>query len=400
MRKGNFLSSHLLSKSLKAMPIIIQKIFISSTDYDMPDISPEITRFIQEDFGLEVVSFKSQEFDVKKGFHSHDVCIDNIKGCDIFLLIIGSRYGGIYSGEKYPQHRTFNGIQMSVTWAEAAFAYENNIPIHVFVRNPILEEMPIYKKTIQEKKEHSAFHVEDTRVFEFIDYVVKNPQKRDNWIDSFDNVVDLKETLARRLEKCTDVIATIPQKYLATIERRANQNTYLSPQGEYIAPSLLLRERERPNKETSAPLPEDGSKETETDRIITLQELVTSNYTRVAIVANSGWGKTTLLGELVLKISRGEIKTPLIPIDFHFRQLLNASHVTVLIKNKFIGVKSNPTSLDKCINDTFNKNQFLFLVDGLDQLKEGNDPEFLLKGGDILEIIKLFLHPVHMLTMH
>jgi len=41
-------------------------------------------------------------------------------------------------------------------------------------------------------------HVDNPKVFDFIDFTVKQP--KDNWIDTFTNSVDLKEKLRIRLK--------------------------------------------------------------------------------------------------------------------------------------------------------------------------------------------------------
>jgi len=143
-----------------------KRIFLSSTALDIPDIRAEIHRFLKEECEQEPVCFESKSFSVinDEGLHSHDISIDAIKDCDILLLIIDRRYGGLYSGSKYPQYKIYNEeIPMSITWAETTFAYDNCIPVYTFVRQAVWDERPIYKKLKKEERKYDPFHVDDTK---------------------------------------------------------------------------------------------------------------------------------------------------------------------------------------------------------------------------------------------
>jgi predicted ATPase len=167
----------------------VKKTFVASTSYDLKDVRAEVIHFLKEDYKQELVYFESPDFPVEEGLHSHDICIDAVKDCDAFLLIIGGRYGGSYHGTKYP-----NFVGKSITWAETCCAYSNNIPVYTFVRSSVWDERPAYKNN---KTGHKPFHVDDVAVFDFIDFIVEQP--KDNWIDQFSDIVDLKSKIVGRL---------------------------------------------------------------------------------------------------------------------------------------------------------------------------------------------------------
>ncbi|MBI4710005.1 MAG: hypothetical protein HY759_02725, partial [Nitrospirae bacterium] len=60
-------------------------------------------------------------------------------------------------------------------------------------------ERPTYKKNLKEGIQITPHHVDNPKVFEFIDFIVHLP--RDNWIDTFKDSVDLKEKLNLRLKE-------------------------------------------------------------------------------------------------------------------------------------------------------------------------------------------------------
>lgn len=168
-----------------------KKVFISATSHDLKDLRAEVAKKLEE-WGYEPIGHELPDFPVKRGLHSHDVCLDNVKECDIYLLIIGSRYGGTYSGNKYEKK------DISITWYETAIAFQEGKRVLCFVREEVWNERATYKHNLKDGNTIEPFHVDNPRVFEFIDYINRLP--RDNWIDRFQNSVDLKEKLMKKLE--------------------------------------------------------------------------------------------------------------------------------------------------------------------------------------------------------
>ena len=56
-----------------------------------------------KEWGYLPIWNESPDFPKELGIHSHDICLDVVKKCDTYLLIIDKRYGGIYAGNKYPK---------------------------------------------------------------------------------------------------------------------------------------------------------------------------------------------------------------------------------------------------------------------------------------------------------
>jgi len=135
----------------------------------------------------------------------------------------------------------------------------------------------------------------------------------------------------------------------------------------FIEPSLRLRVK----KEERTPFDreEDSKvkKESFTYKPIKLDELImpADHKQGYAIVADSGMGKTMLLEELALRISEKKIETKLIPVLLSFSQLTNVNSsddIKKLIKDKLMA--------DEYLIDKWFKNKhFLFLIDGLDQIR-------------------------------
>ncbi|MBI4689529.1 MAG: DUF4062 domain-containing protein [Nitrospirae bacterium] len=112
-----------------------KKVFISSTCFDLKDLRSELANALKE-WGYMPIWNESPDFPKKHGLHAHDTCIDAVKECDIYLLIIDKRYGGTYAGNKYPKE------DISITWYETKIALQENKEIHIFVRDEVWNEKP------------------------------------------------------------------------------------------------------------------------------------------------------------------------------------------------------------------------------------------------------------------
>lgn len=168
-----------------------KKVFICSTSFDLKDTRAEIRNALLN-WGYEPIFFESPDFPVKKGLHSHDVCLDAVKECDIFLIIIGSRYGGIYQGKKYPEMN-----ELSITRAETKIALDKGLEFRAFIRNDIWNERATYKHNLKLGIKIASFHAKEMKVFDFIDEITH--RVHDNWIYQFEDSVELKDNLKKML---------------------------------------------------------------------------------------------------------------------------------------------------------------------------------------------------------
>ena len=168
-----------------------QKVFVSSTSYNLEDVRSEI-RDVLIDWNYEPVNFESPDFPINPNLHKHDVCLDNVQDCDVCILIIGSKYGSYYEGTKYPEMEN-----LSVTRAEAKIAIKNDLQILTFVRKNVWNERATYKHNKEHGIEIKTWNAENKEIFEFIDEI--DSLKKDNYISQFENSVELKEILRTQL---------------------------------------------------------------------------------------------------------------------------------------------------------------------------------------------------------
>lgn len=109
------------------------KIFLSSTCYDLVDVRAELERFLEQK-GHELLLSDRANFPVDVGLHRHDVCINNVKLADLFILIVDGRFGAPYYKDK----------NLSITWAEFNEALNTGLKIIPFVRKDVFNERQTY----------------------------------------------------------------------------------------------------------------------------------------------------------------------------------------------------------------------------------------------------------------
>ena len=166
------------------------KVFLGSTSIDLKDVRAELRQLIPT-LGLGLICFEDSRFKKEAGKHAHDMCLANVPDCDIYILIIDERFGEMYQGTD-PSFKN-----KSVTWAEAEVALKENKIICAFVRRYIWNEKATWAWNKEKGIKIEPYYAKDARVFEFIEYITSRP--KDNWIDQFDDSVELKEKMKDRL---------------------------------------------------------------------------------------------------------------------------------------------------------------------------------------------------------
>jgi molybdenum cofactor biosynthesis enzyme MoaA/ADP-ribose pyrophosphatase YjhB (NUDIX family) len=169
----------------------MQKVFISSTIHKNDDLRASIHNVFDDQFDVLMSDIDSKEFIKRKGVHSHDACLDVVKECDIFILLITPRYGSVYNGEKY-KYLFEDGIE-SITWMETKVAVTYKKTIYAFMYEKLEDEKFRVKLAEKAGKNFQLVTADKIEIFKFIDYVTKLP--KDNWIEKYINSEDLKKKL-------------------------------------------------------------------------------------------------------------------------------------------------------------------------------------------------------------
>lgn len=155
-------------------------VFVSSTCYDLAQIRLDLKRFI-EGMGYEAMISESPSFPVNPQATAVENCLNAVRDrADIFVLIIGARYGN-----KQPGGR-------SITNLEFLEARTSGVPIYVFVAKEIIHNLRIWKKNPD--ADYTSI-VDDPRLFSFVDEL-RNASGL--WMYDFDEVANIVDTLRKQ----------------------------------------------------------------------------------------------------------------------------------------------------------------------------------------------------------
>lgn len=173
-----------------ALDNMSKSVFLGSTSRDLKDVRAVLRQFIPT-LGCKLICFEDPKFKKNSRKHVHDMCLDNVLDCNIYLLIIDQAFGEKYKGIR----KKFKAL--SVTWAEVGSALNKNKKICVFVRREVWIEKGTWALNKKDGIKIKPCYAKDIKVFKFIEYIVK--MSKGNWIEPFDDIEDLKEKVKSRL---------------------------------------------------------------------------------------------------------------------------------------------------------------------------------------------------------
>jgi hypothetical protein len=154
--------------------------FLSSTCYDLADLRAEVEKFLLEK-GYSLLLSNRSNFPVAPGTHRHDICIDNVSKCDLFVLVVDKRFGAPY----------YKISDISITWAEFREAIKCKKRIVAFVRQDIFNERLTYGKN--KSVEFKPAFTDNIKTFHLIDEIQNYPEGV--WMQPFSTSVEVKEML-------------------------------------------------------------------------------------------------------------------------------------------------------------------------------------------------------------
>ncbi len=111
------------------------RVFVSSTCYDLGEIRDGLVSFITS-YSYEPVLSERGDIFYHPDFHTHESCIQEIDNCQLFILIIGGRFGGHYIIDR----------KKSMVNAEYEAARHCAIPVFSFIKREVLEDLRLYEK--------------------------------------------------------------------------------------------------------------------------------------------------------------------------------------------------------------------------------------------------------------
>jgi len=134
------------------------RVFVSSTCYDLDIVRSELRPFIVN-CGYEPVMSDYSDVLFDPRLHTHDSCVKEVVGCDVVVLIIGSRFGGTavptalasvdwdaVAGMSSSPTAVLAKDKLSITQLEVIKAVESSVPVYAFVDERVLHDHLVYEK--------------------------------------------------------------------------------------------------------------------------------------------------------------------------------------------------------------------------------------------------------------
>lgn len=170
------------------------RVFVSSTYYDLRHIRASLKDFI-EGLGYEAILSEKGDIPYSADRPPDESCYSEVQSADIFVLIIGGRYGSEKSESNPERDREFFEAYDSVTTKEFKTAVAADIPIHIFVEKGVYAEYRTYLKNKDNQSIEYA-HADSVNIFRFIEEILK--MRRNNPYQTFDGSHEIEEWLRKQ----------------------------------------------------------------------------------------------------------------------------------------------------------------------------------------------------------
>lgn len=167
------------------------KIFISSTYYDLKHIRSAMEIFI-DSMGYETVLSEKGSIAYSPDTPLDKSCYREAENSDVFVIIIGGRYGSPISDSEVINKEDFYERYESVTKMEYESALKKDIPLYILIDKSVKSEYETFKKN-RDNTSIKYAHVDSINIFHFIDKIFK--QTRNNPVKEFEKHSDIEEWL-------------------------------------------------------------------------------------------------------------------------------------------------------------------------------------------------------------
>lgn len=237
------------------------RVFVSSTYYDLKHLRSSIENFIEQ-LGYEPVLSEKDSIAYMPDAPLDESCYREARSSDMFVLIIGGRYGSATSDhqKKKIEKIEFHERYESITQREYESAVERDIPTFILIDSAVDAEYQTFLKN-KENQTIKYAHVDSVNVFHFIESIrdkqKNNPVKlfgkyseieswlREQWAGTFreliqrmsasakikdidSKVADLAETTETLKRYLEQVIAKLSPKKDEAIEIIKQENERLT----------------------------------------------------------------------------------------------------------------------------------------------------------------------------
>lgn len=157
-------------------------VFVSSTCYDLKQVREDLKDFFETNYGFQAMLSEFDSFPIDPCIGTFENCLNNVdKSADIFILIVGTRYGYVTKSGK------------SITNLEYLHAKAKGIPIFVFVDQQLHSQLKIWEAN--KEGDFSAI-VDNPQIFKFVSEIYNESRQ---WIYTYESVRDITTTMKHQL---------------------------------------------------------------------------------------------------------------------------------------------------------------------------------------------------------
>ncbi|TMP84158.1 hypothetical protein CWB73_00380 [Pseudoalteromonas phenolica] len=167
------------------------QVFVSSTYYDLKHIRASLEGFI-ESLGYDAILSDKGRIAYDPDIALDESCYRAAKEADIFILIIGGRYGSETSESVDVDKSKFYERYESVTKTEFLSASKEERPIYILVEKAVYSEYETFKKN-RENDSIEYAHVDSVNIFTMLDEILA--KRRNNPMHQFEKHTDIENWL-------------------------------------------------------------------------------------------------------------------------------------------------------------------------------------------------------------
>lgn len=167
------------------------RIFVSSTYYDLKHLRSSIENFV-ESLGYDAILSEKGSIAYSPDRPLDESCYREVQNADIFVLILGGRYGSERSGGDSKLTREFYERYDSITKQEYVSAVAQDIPIYILVERNVYSEYQTFLSN-KNRKDIKYAHVDSVNVFHLIEEILSQP--RNNPFYTFERYNDIERWL-------------------------------------------------------------------------------------------------------------------------------------------------------------------------------------------------------------
>lgn len=149
------------------------RVFISSTFYDLKYIRASLEQFVLN-LGFEPILSEKGSIAYNPDLPLDESCYNEAQICDIFVMIIGGRYGSEISATKSTSEKEFYERYTSITQKEYDSANNKNIPVYIFIEKNVYTEYDLFRSN-KDNKSINYVQVDSENIFYMIDKIVNQP---------------------------------------------------------------------------------------------------------------------------------------------------------------------------------------------------------------------------------